>query len=371
MAKVLFTASTFSHIKNFHMPYLKCFQECGWTVHVACGGAAEQMPWTDRVIPLPFEKRMWAPGNFRAAGILRREIAAEGYDLICTHTSLAAFFTRLALPGKNRPKVINVAHGYLFDDDTPALRRWVLLTAERCMASRTDLVLTMNRWDFDLARRCKLGREVVNIPGMGVDFSRLEESGPDTARQVRERLGIPAGAFVLAYGAEFSKRKSQAVLLEALKLLPERAVLVLAGEGALLDTCRALAAKLGLEARVRFTGQVDSMAPLYAAADAVVASSRSEGLPFNIMEAMHYGLPVVASAVKGHVDLIRSDETGLLYTYGDAAACAEQVHILMDSQALCDRLGQQARQSVETYALERVLPVVMEQYMSRLPVAVG
>ena len=95
--KVLFTASTFSHIRNFHLPYLNAFQDLGWEVHVACGGVGESVPYADRTVPLPLRKRMWALSNFKAAHMLRNMIRAEGYSLISTHTSLAAFF----LEGRN------------------------------------------------------------------------------------------------------------------------------------------------------------------------------------------------------------------------------------------------------------------------------
>ena len=102
-------------------------------------------------------------------------------------------------------------------------------------------------------------------------------------------------------------------------------------------------------------------------ADAAVTASRSEGLPFNVMEAMYAGLPVVASAVKGHVDLIQDGETGLLYPYGGSVACASAVRRLLDSQVLRQHLAKQARDHVMQYSIETVFPVVTEAYMSLLP----
>ena len=357
--KVLFTASTFSHIQNFHLPYLEYFQANGWAVHVACGGEPAPIPHVDRVIRLPFKKQMQSPKNLRAAAMLRKEIRREGYGLISTHTSLAAFFTRLAVKGmKDRPPVVNTVHGYLFDDRTPALKREILLAAERFTAPQTDLLLTMNRWDDALAQRHRLGKRTANIPGVGVDFSRFDQGSPGAGPALRSEWNIPQDAFVLIYPAEFSKRKSQKVLIQALAELPERAVLVLPGQGALLEPCKTLAARLGLEARVIFPGQVGNMALWYAMADAAVSASRSEGLPFNVMEAMYCGLPVAASDVKGHTDLITHGETGLLYPYGDAAACAGALRTLMDGQPLRQALSQAARESVRQYGLGRVMPQV-------------
>lgn len=366
--KILFTASTYSHIRNFHLPYLRYFQETGYSVHVACGGASQDIPYADRIIHLPLEKSMGSPENFRAAQKLRSMIRQENYSLIATHTALAAFFTRLAVLGlKERPPLVNMVHGYLFDDDTSFLKRQLLLTAERITAPCTDLLLTMNDWDHQTALQYRLGKRIENIPGVGVDFSRIRQYSPNARRMAREKLGVSENAFVLLYAAEFSGRKSQEVLIRAMKKLPEHIVLILAGDGALLDSCRALADELGLSDRISFPGHIQNIGAWYPLADAAVSASRSEGLPFNIMEAMYTGLPVVASSVKGHNDLIEDGETGLLYPYGDSAACAEQLLRLERDPRLRETLARQAKAAVAERSLEQVFPTVLEQYESLLP----
>lgn len=321
------------------------------------------IPDVERVIDLPMEKSMWSPKNLKASILLSDEMRRENYTLVITHTSLAAFFTRLALWGlEERPKVVNMVHGYLFDDDTPWLKRSMLLAAERWMAPDTDLVLTMNRWDYETAKKYQLGQKVVQIPGVGVDFSRFDHVSPDSRERLRKKHGIPADAFVLIYAAELSGRKSQKVIIQAMEHLPEKVWLVLAGEGALRAECEALTQRLGVADRVLFPGQVRDIPSWYAMADAAVSASRSEGLPFNIMEAMHMGLPVVASNVKGHQDLIEDDVTGLLCPYGDVEACTERIRRLVGSGWLRRELARNAREAVEQYGLERVMPLVWEQY---------
>ena len=366
--KVLFTASTYSHILHFHRPYLRLFREEGWEVHAACGGAPAAIPEADEVIHLPLEKKMTAPANWAAAGLLRRKIRAEGYALIITHTSLAAFFTRMAGKGmKGRPKVINMVHGYLFDDDMAPVKRTILRTAEQLVAGETDLLLTMNRADLNLAHRYRLGKEIGSVPGVGVDFSRLDGTSREQGLELRARYGLKREDFVLVYAAEFSRRKSQAVLIRAMAELPERVRLILPGEGALLEECRALAEELGVGERVLFPGYCTQMATWYAAADAAAAASRIEGLPFHVMEAMYLSLPVIASAVKGHVDLIEEGRNGLLCPYGDSAAFARQVRRFLDEPGLRDGMAAQARASVLQYSLERVLPQVWDCYTVLLP----
>ncbi len=369
--RVLITASVYRHIRNFHLPYINAFREKGWSVHIACADAPEHIPGAQCVFSIPFTKRMAALQNFVASYRLRRLIRRYRYDLIVTHTSLAAFFTRLAVKGmRNRPRVVNMVHGYLFDERTPALKRAVLTGAERLAAPETDMILTMNRWDYEVARGMGLGREVDPVPGIGVDFSRLDGVIPARGRALRQELGIPSDAFVLIYGAEFSARKDQGTLLRAMALLPACVYLLLPGDGKLLDGCKALAGELGVAGRVRFPGQIADMTPWYSAADVAVSSSRSEGLPFNIMEAMYLRLPVVASRVKGHVDLLREGESGLLFAPEDDAACAEQIMRLVEDPALGRTLGLRAHEDAEQYALEYVLPKVMACYEGEKPAPV-
>ncbi len=363
--KLLYAASAYIHLMNFHRPYLRAFRERGWEVHALCADPKGDIPEADRTIAAPFRKKMSAPDNFIAALRIRRLVKDEGYALVIVHTSLAAFFVRLALKGlRQRPRLINMVHGYLFDDDTPAPKRQILLAAEKLTAPQTDLLITMNRYDHALAQRERLAAREMYVPGVGVDFSRFASASPEAGRRLRASLGIPAGDYVLLCAAELSGRKSQPVLIRALRELPAQVRLVLAGSGAEQENCAALARELGLEERVLFPGHVGNIGDWYAMADAVVTASRIEGLPFNVMEAMVLRKPVVASRVKGHEDLIEDGRSGLLYPYGDAAACAAAVRRLMEDPALGKSLAAEAAAQIGQYALERVFPQVMAAYES-------
>ena len=312
MPSVLITASTFSHIVNFHLPYLRRFRELGWQVDVACGGAMRDIPFADVTAALPLEKKMSSPANLRAAKLLRGMMEREHYDLVITHTSLASFFTRWAARGmKNRPPIVNVMHGYLFTDETPAVKKLLLTRAELLTAPQTDLLLTMNAWDTRWAAAHHAAARVEEIPGMGVDLSRFRAAG-ETRQAMRDRLGLTEGDIALLYPAEFSGRKDQAMLLRAMKRLPPHIKLLLPGSGELLDACRGLAAQLGVADRVQFPGQVHDIPAWLGAADIAVSASRSEGLPFNIMEAMACGRPVLATRSGGMPEYLEGSQAVLV-----------------------------------------------------------
>lgn len=362
--KMLYIASTVGHLKSFHLPYLKRFAQEGWTVHIAGKNAHQLLPGADAGFDISFEKSMFSPKNLQAVRQIRKLLQRERYDVISVHTSLAAFFTRLAvLLSSQRPVVINTVHGYLFDDNTGWMKRKLLLWAEKLTAPCTDLLLTMNCQDTRIARENRLCRgEIVQIDGMGVDFSRFSPADEGQRRSARQTFGIPEDAFVLVYAAEFSGRKNQAALIRALSKLPEDVWLLLAGRGQMLDSCKSLAQQLGVAERVVFAGFVSDIERCYCASDVCVSTSRSEGLPFNLMEAMHCALPVIATKVKGHEDLVQDGKSGFLVPFGDEDRLCLAVQQLMAAPGQCRSFGKAGMATAQQYALERVLEVNIQLF---------
>lgn len=313
--KILYTASSSAHLVSFHLPYLAALRSLGWDVTAAANGNGEGLGEGVRFLAVPFTKSFASPKNFRAAALLARDIRKNRYDVIVTHTSLAAFFTRLGvmLAGKKHTRVVNTVHGYLFDGDSGALRRTVLLAAEKLTAGVTDDILVMNRCDEQIAKKHRLCcGNVYFIPGMGVDFSRFPPAAPEERTAAKAAYFLPEDAVCLVCAAEFSKRKNQTLLLQTLARLPENYFLLLPGDGALLQECKAEAETLGISSRCRFPGRLSDVRGALAAADICVSASRSEGLPFAVMEAMHTALPCVLTRVKGHEDLLEGSGGGYL-----------------------------------------------------------
>lgn len=361
--KLLFTASTLSHIRNFHLPYLRHLRSQGHIIHVAAGtgGSLEE---AEQVFPLPLEKQILAPKNIGHMHRLGQLLKREQYDMIATHTSLAAFFTRMALPSKNPPKIVNTCHGYLFDEDTSLCKRTLLLWAEKLVAKRTDLLLVMNKQDWALANRHHLATQVAQIPGMGLSLSHFQPMTDAEKREGRRKLGFSDTDVLFSCTAEFSPRKNQQLLIRAMTQLPPHCHLLLLGEGGQLNQCQALANELGLRKRVRFLGHQSKVRDYVALCDLVVSASRYEGLPFQLMEAMSMGLPLVASQVKGHEDLILPDYNGLLFPHDDLSALVACLHQMLELDLVS--MGEHSRELVAQYDLDVVLPQVIQQYESVL-----
>ena len=169
---------------------------------------------------------------------------------------------------------------------------------------------------------------------------------PDKRVQWRQAHGIEPHATVLTHVGRFAPPKNHALLVEAFAQVRSDAplYLLLVGAGELEDAVREQVAGLGLESRVRFLGIRADVADILRASDVFVLSSRWEGNPLSVMEAMAAGLPVVSTAVGGVPELVRDRETGLLVPSEDAEALTRAVQALVDDPVRRQAMGEAARQ---------------------------
>ncbi|HEX2191139.1 MAG TPA: glycosyltransferase [Longimicrobiaceae bacterium] len=138
-------------------------------------------------------------------------------------------------------------------------------------------------------------------------------AAPLGAAEARARLGVPSGVFHLGWVGRLGREKGADVLLDAVALLGDLPLIVsIIGAGAEEAGLRARAQALGIADRVRWHGLVPEAGPLFPAFDAFVLSSRTEGTPIALFEAMEAGVPVVATAVGGVPDVVSPAEALLV-----------------------------------------------------------
>src|SRR5207245_8094659 len=175
----------------------------------------------------------------------------------------------------------------------------------------------------------------------GVPPAELRARAP--ARAVaRARLGLPRDAFVVAGLGRFVPVKGFDLLVAALPALAAAvpsARVVLVGDGPERTALEAQATGLGVRERLLVTGAASDVAVGLAAADALAAPSRNEGMGRALVEAMALGLPVVGTEVGGIPAVVADGETGRLVPPGDAAALAAALIELGRGAALRAKLG--------------------------------
>ena len=292
---------------------------------------------------ISFKKSVLSIRNFLLVPKIRRILKKENFDAVYLHTTLSAFFVRLAMKGlKNRPYVINTVHGYLFSKDTSKIKRSIYLLCEKALKKQTDDIAVMNKEDYEIATKNKLClNEVYFCNGMGVKFPNL----PAMEKSVSDKIR-------LVFVGEISKRKNQRFLVKALKRLPE-CTLTLVGDGTERKSIEKLAKKLNVFDRLTITGFTKNVYEHLMNSDIYVCASQIEGLPFNIMEAMYVGLPIVASDIKGQRDLLPSQ---CLYDFENMEQFVNKVRKIQ---------FESFNYSIDKYRLENVINENMRFYFSK------
>ncbi|NFT91820.1 glycosyltransferase family 4 protein [Clostridium botulinum] len=363
MKKILFVASTLSHIENFHIPYLKKFKENGFSVHVMGKvNNKTEIPYVDKIIPIEFEKNMFSIKNFHNSIKIRKHIKKEDYNIIYLHTTLAAFFTRLSIMTlfKKPELIINTVHGYLFDDNTKFIKKSIMILAEKLVKCVTDTIIVMNSTDYNIAKKYNLFKNnIYLINGMGINTENFPSINPNEKLLLRKENAFSDKDFILIYVAEFSKRKNQIFLINSLKKLIDEGFsdvkLLLLGDGKMFDNIKSYSDELGISDNIIFTGYTKKTCMYYQLSDVCVSSSRIEGLPFNIVEAMSTGLPIVASNIKGHSDLVKQNKNGYLFEYNNVDEFCDYIKKIYCNKELQHQMRICSSQSSKKYSIENVL----------------
>jgi glycosyltransferase involved in cell wall biosynthesis len=184
----------------------------------------------------------------------------------------------------------------------------------------------------------------VRIIENGVDLSAFH---PDeqARHEVRAELGLSDSAWVIGTVGRLVSDKNPALLLRAsLPLLGPQVRLLFVGDGPLAPELRALAAAQPEGRFVSFLGARQDVPRLLAALDVFALSSRTEGLPLALLEAMSVGLPIVATAVGGVPDVVRDDLSAKLVPSDDDIALRSTLAWLRDDRAEAGRLARRARE---------------------------
>jgi glycosyltransferase involved in cell wall biosynthesis len=195
---------------------------------------------------------------------------------------------------------------------------------------------------------------------------RLGARSHGTSARVRSQLGIAEQAFAFFYVGRLSPVKDLGTLLKAVAMLSadidQDVRLCLVGDGTERAALEQQSAALGLDGKVVFLGARNDVAELLAGADAFVMSSRTEGLPMALLEAMAASLPCVATAVGGIPGLFAGNR-GLLAPPQDPLRLSAQMTRLVREPALRAQLVANALANVrENYSLD----VVTDRYLALL-----
>lgn len=264
------------------------------------------------------------------------------------------------------PTVVYTAHGFHFFKGAPLFNRTVLKWIEFFMARWTDVILTMNKEDYEAALKMKLkkGGKVYYIPGVGVETDRFHSVNIDVVEKKRS-LGLPEDAFVGIAMGDVIPRKNYKTTIESIaKVNNTKVHYIICGRGTQIEELQEYAKSLGLDNQIHFLGFRTDIMELCLMADFFMFASLQEGLPRSTMEAMCAGKPCIVSKVRGHIDLIDEGKGGFLISPLDADEFAKAISKLISNPHLCAEMGTYNRKKVSAFDIEVVKTALFEVFSS-------
>lgn len=283
---------------------------------------------------------------------IKNEPPAGAPLIVHTHSSKAGILGRLAALAAGAPVIIHSIHGYGFHDGQPAPVRWFYILLERLIGLGTTFFIAVARANID--RGVSLGlfsRSRVRLIRSGIDIGGFAE--PAVPRDaMRRRLGIPADCPVAIMVACLKPQKAPldyALVCSRIAARLPRAQFLLAGDGGLRNALEHKVRELGLSGKLHLLGWQRDIASLLHASDALVLTSRWEGLPRVIPQAMSAGLPVVVTRVDGSPEAVRQQETGFVLEPGDIEGLAEKTLYLLTHPDKARRMGRAGRALVAEF----------------------
>lgn len=352
--RALMVASVASMIDQFNMQNIQILLDKGFDVDVACNCKTGNTISNDRVqdmiqrlakqgvkvTHLPIPRKITDISNIRKSIVeLKKMFAEHSYTLMHCHSPIGSVVARTAAKKyrKNGVKVIYTAHGFHFYKGAPIIN-WILFyPIERIYSRITDVLITINKEDFQFAKKHLKAREIRYVPGIGVDTKKFQNVVVDKEAK-RSELEIKESDFMIISVGELNKNKNQEIIIRAIALLKKNNIhYFVAGQGSEKEHLMRIAKELNVN--LHLLGYRTDIAELLKIADVYAFPSYREGLSVALMEAMASGLPCVVSKIRGNTDLIYPGENGYLCMADDVCAFANAIKKLYKDEILVKRMG--------------------------------
>lgn len=282
----------------------------------------------------------------------------NNFRFVHSHTPTGGLIGRIVLKKYRKKGTLSIytAHGFHFYKGAP-LKNWLLYyPIEKLLSFITDIILTINDEDYTITNEKMKAKKVIKLNGVGVklsEFSLLDKNKP----LIRKKYGYEMDTLVLIYVAEINSNKNQIMLVDTVNVLKEKyqnIKLVLVGDDSNSDDLKKYINDLNLNRIVDILGFRNDIVELYALSDFVVASSKREGLPVNIIEAMAMGIPIVATNIRGHKDLLKNEYYNVLVEINDHLRMAQLIDYIYENTKVYNAIKEINYTSSINYSVEEV-----------------
>ena len=274
MKRAMMYASVASMIQQFNMENIRLLLEQGYEVDVACNMEQGSTITQEKietmkqdletmgvnVFHIPVPRNITAVGgilnSFRASKQLMNE---RNYSLIHCHSPIGGMICRLAnrfSKGYGKTRMIYTAHGFHFYKGAPK-KNWLMFYPVEWFCSQyTDVLITINQEDYALAKSKMKAKQVVYVPGVGVDLKKINCAEENRGILCKELGTKPDDILMLSVG-ELNDNKNHSAIIQMMGSLPENCHYVICGQGAAKERLEQLAEKNGYCNRLHLLGYQD------------------------------------------------------------------------------------------------------------------
>jgi len=320
------------------------------------------VPWLRHAI------RPWS--DLRALFRLRSYFKQREIDLVHTHSSKAGMLGRCAALLAGVPVVVHTVHGWSFNDTQPGWLRRGYVRLEKMMASVSDRLIVVAEPNRTTGLELGIGREAqYRIVHSGIDVEAFRGAAA-TRGATRRSLGYDDDHVVVGGIACLKPQKAPLDFIRAAAracAADSRLRFFLAGDGKLRPEVEREIQELGVEDRVQLLGWRSDVVELFGAMDLFLLTSRFEGLPRVVLQAMAARVPVIATAVDGTPEVVEDGQSGLLIPPGSPDIAAERVVALAGDVELSRRLVACAAQRLtREFEIHSMLGELEHLYVSLL-----
>ncbi len=347
---------------------------------------------------IPEMSREVSPKDVLAIWKVYQILKREKPDIVHTHTAKAGTVGRIAgllyrwlTPGAllGNPRVchfVHTYHGHIFHGYYGPLKTRIFVLIERVLARLvTDRIIVLSeqqRQEINEVFAVGRARQFSIIP-LGIDTSVFEKAKPQ-GQSFRDELHVAADDLLIGIVGRLTEVKNHQLFLRAAAFFKDQfqaqspnagCRFLVIGDGALRETLEREVESLGLAGAVIFTGSRRDMEQVYPALDIVALTSRNEGTPLTLIEAMANARPVISTAVGGVVDLLGDPlpqdaaepftvcQRGVSVPPDDAQAFAVGLARLAGDAKLRRETGERGLQFVtEKYSVERLVGDIKQLY---------
>jgi glycosyltransferase involved in cell wall biosynthesis len=315
--------------------------------------------------------------DLRAIQRVYRILCETKPAIVHTHMAKAGAVGRAATLLYNRThraspaKIVHTYHGHVLEGYFSPIKTRFFLRIERALARATDRIIAISpRIKEELLHELRIGASTqYAVVPLGFDLESFLRIDDDFRRTARRDLGIPADAQVVTTLGRLTAIKQHDLFLSMAARLAAtnpHVVFLIAGDGELRSDLETQAHHRGIADRVRFLGWRRDLPVIYGATDVFALTSRNEGTPVALIEAMASGVPGVSTDVGGVRDVIDSDGVGLRVRDGTPESLAKAVESLL--QATSRRaMGQRARETVRArFGIDRLVHDLASLYTAML-----